>query len=242
MSSKQEIEEQLRDAGIPISGTAIRSAEGDNFYYVFVEVHRDARGRLVPSNAKLMATKAYFQEKGYLIDFLLKDATVRDAEVGLRATLLYSFGELLRNSFLAFQANEAFVWVDPKRQLTEHELNEVGRKAKVFLDDVGLKLSQITTTWGENLPSKTICISVLRQAAPATTEELVGLLRGAEFIVPSKNWMTRRLDALRKAGLVVRMRSGRYTLTLQALKGLGTVKGRRSPDISRLLALAGKHG
>ena len=242
MSDAREIEGYLRAAEIPVSGSAIRGVEGSNFYYVFVEVRRDVRRRQVPTNSHLKAVKERLKEKGYLVDFLLKDATMRDVEAGLRATLLYSFGESLRNSFLSSRAKEAFVWVVPKRQLTDTELGEIGGKARLFLDEVGLTLAEITTTSGENLPSKTRCIAMLRQVAPATSAELAGLLREADFVVPSDDWMTRRLDVLRKAGLVVRMKSGRYALSLRSLKGLGTVKGHSSADLSRLLALASKGG
>jgi len=242
MLSAQEVEQFLLAAAIPVSGSAIRDAEGDGLYYVFVEVRRDARGRQEPSNTTLDAIKALLEEKGALVDFVLTDGAKRDAEAGLRATLLHSFGGAIRNSFLSSETREAFVWVVPKRQLSDTELDEIGAKAKVFLDDVGLKLGNITTTTGENLPSKTRCMTMLRQVAPVTCSQLAELLRQREFVVPSDDWMTRRLDALRKAGLVVRMKSGFYAVSLQALKGLGTVKGRTSPDVSRLLALASTRG
>jgi hypothetical protein len=242
MFSTQEVEQFLLAAGIPISGSAIRDSEGDDLYYVFVEVRRDARGRQEPANTTLDAVKVSLKEKGTLVDFVLTDGTMRDAEAGLRATLLHSFGKLVRNSFLSSKTREAFVWVVPKRELSDADLEEIGAKAKLFLEDVGLKLKHITSTTGENLPSKTGCMTMLRHAAPVTSLQLVELLREKGFVVPSEDWMTRRLDALRKAGLVVRMKSGFYAVSLQALKGLGTVKGRASPDVARLLALASKRG
>jgi hypothetical protein len=234
--------DQLQAAGIPVSGSVIRGADGDNHYFVFIDVQRDARGRQIPTRAKLEAAKELLREKGDLIDFLLRDAATHDIEAGLRATLLHSFGELLRNSFVSSWAKDAFVWVVPKKQLTDPEFDEIERKARIFLENVGLRLAQIARTWGENLPSKTKCVAMLRQVSPVSSAELARFLREADFVVPSDDWMTRRLDALRKAGLVVRMKSGRYALTLRALKSLGTVKGPLSPDLSRLLALAGKRG
>ena len=242
MRSAQQVEQFLLDAGIPVSGSAIRDSEGEGIYYVFVEVRRDIRGRQEPSNAALDIAKATLGDMGATVDFILTDGTMRDAEAGLRATLLHSFGGSVRNSFLSTRGREAFVWVVPKRVLGDAELNEISAKAKIFLEEVGLVLRQLTTTTGENLPSRMRCLATLRQAAPATHLQLAVLLRGQGFVVPSDDWMARRLDVLRKSGQVVRMRSGRYAVSLAALKGLGTVKGPSSPDISRLLALASSRG
>lgn len=242
MLKAQDVERILLADGIPVSGSAVRDSVADGRYYVFVEVKRNARGRQEPANAKLHSMKASLQEKGVLVDFILTDGARRDAEAGLRATLLHSFGGAVRNSFLSSEVRNAFVWVVPKRQLTDDELDSIGQKAKVFLDEIGLELVHVTTTTGENLPSKTRCMTMLRQVAPATSAQLAVALREAGLVVPSDDWMTRRLDALRKAGLVVRTKAGCYALTLPALKRLGTVKGQASPDVSRLLALAWRHG
>ncbi|MBB2804732.1 hypothetical protein [Xanthomonas arboricola] len=243
MFDVREIEKFLLSAGIPVSGSAIRDVEEGSRYYAFVEVRRDPRGRQEPSNAVLDAAGATLRESGIFVDFVLADGTMRDAEAGLRATLLHSFGGAIRNSFLSSTTRDAFVWIVPKRQLGDVELDAISAKAKVFLSEVGLTLKSLTTTTGENLPSNTRCLAMLRRVAPATSLKLTQLLREKGFVVPSEDWMTRRLDALRKAGMVIRMKSGNYAISLQALKALGTSKhGRDSPDVSRLLALASKHG
>jgi len=242
MISGPDLEKRLIAAGIPVSGSAIRDSDTDSSFHVFVEVRRDGRGRQEPSNSKLQAVKEQLNALGVLVDFVLTDAMMRDAEAGLRATLLHSFGAILRNSFLAKDGREAFVWVVPKRQLIKEELDEVSAKARILLSELGLELAHITPTTGENLPSKTRCLAMLRLVAPATSETLSANLRTAGFVVPSEDWMVRRLDGLRKAGQVVRLKSGFYTVTLRTLKDLGTVKGRASPDLSRLLALVKPHG
>lgn len=242
MRNAQDVQKFLLEAGVPVSGVAIRDSEGDGIYYVFVEVRRDTRGRQEPSNAALDVARATLGDMGATVDFILTDGTMRDAEAGLRATLLHSFGGSVRNSFLSTRTRDGFVWIVPKRALNETELDEISAKARLFLEDVGLTLRQITTTTGENLPSRTRCLAMLKQASPATSPQLAELLREQGFVVPSDDWMTRRLDVLRKSGQVVRMRSGRYAVSLAALRGLGTVKGRASPDITRLLALVNHRG
>jgi hypothetical protein len=242
MLSSLDVEGQLIAAGIPVSGSAIRDSESGNSFYVFVEVRRDGRGRQDPSNSQLETAKETLQGLGVLVDFVLTDAMMRDAEAGLRATLLHSFGAIVRNSFLAKEGRDAFVWVVPKRQLSDTELDDVSAKARVLLRELGLELVHVTLTTDENLPTKTRCLTMLRLVAPVTSETLALRLRAAGFVVPSEDWMVRRLDSMRKAGQVVRLKSGLYTVTLQTLRGLGTIKSRNSPDLSRLLALAKSRG
>lgn len=242
MLSSQEVEQFLREAGVPVAGAAIRDAEGGKIYYVFVEVRRDARGHQEPTNAALDVVKGTLAEMGVAVDFILTDGTMRDAEAGLRATLLHSFGGTVRNSFLSSKTRDAFIWIVPKRILSDTELDEIAAKARIFLSEVGLTLRQISTTTGENLPSRTRCLAMLKLAAPVTSARLAELLKKEGFVVPSDDWMTRRLDALRKNGQVVRMKSGRYAVSLETLRALGKVKGRASPDLSRLLALAANRG
>lgn len=242
MYNAEELQQFLRGEGIPVAGSVVRNSDGKDFYYIFVEIKKNARGHQEPANTALNAVKAAMAEKGVGVEFILTDGAMRDAEAGLRATLLHSFGRSLRNSFLSPSAKEASVWVVPKHKLSDEERSQIEEKARVFLKEVGLTLRHITTTTEENLPTKTRILTVLRQAAPVASPQLAELLRGMEFVIPSDDWMTRQLDGLRKAGMVVRMKSGLYAVTAQGLKGLGTVKGRSSPDVSRLLALASKRG
>lgn len=238
MINENELQRVLTEMGVPVSGAIVRNLEGDDSFRIFVEVARDSRDRQIPSNLQLNYAKDQIRQMGADIDFILKDATLRDAEAGLRATLLHSYSELLRNSFLTKDERRAFVWLVPKRQLSENELNDIEAKSKSFLAELDLDLAHLNLTSGENLPSKTRCLSTLRLIAPAPPVRLVESLRKSGFVIPSDDWMARRLDALRKAGLVIRLRSGSYVLTLLALKSLGTAKGRNSPDVARLLALA----
>ncbi|WP_312315625.1 hypothetical protein [Stenotrophomonas sp.] len=242
MLSESEVVRHLTDAGIPVSGTAVRDSETAGSFQVFVEFERDQRGRQIPSNAQLDSARASLFDLGVSVDFILTDALMRDAEAGLRASLLHSFGSIVRNSFLAKDGRDAYVWIVPKRQITAEEVVGITAKSRALLAEMGLNLSNMALTTGQNLPSKTRCLSMLRLVAPVTSDALAGHLREAGFVVPSADWMVRRLDGLRKAGQVVRLRSGLYTLTLQALKGLGTVKGRCSPDVARMLALASHRG
>ncbi|WP_336684309.1 hypothetical protein [Stenotrophomonas maltophilia] len=238
MIELEALSDFLSERLVPVIGAIARDSSPAGAYYVFVEVQRDARGRQEPSNAYLAEVRQSLAALDTPVDFILVDGATRDAEAGLRATLLHSCGSFLRNSFLAVDGVSAVVWVVPKRVLTDEELTQVSDKASVFLESVGITLRHLASTSGENLPSKTKCLAALRQIAPATVASLADSLRYQNFVVPSHDWMSRRLDALRKSGMVVRLRTGGYVLSLQALRALGTIKGRGSPDVARLLALA----
>lgn len=177
-------------------------------------------------------------EQGVGVEFLLTDAHAQDVEAGLRATLLHAFGGSVRNVFASVQGPKASIWIEPKHQLAEDELSAIKNRASKFLDEVGVRLEFLTTTVDENLPSVYLCLRVIRQHAPIDPLKLTELLRVRGFVIPSDDWLLRRLDAMRRSGRLVRQDGGRYSLTLAALRDLGTVKGRSSPDISRLLALA----
>ncbi|MCA8054407.1 hypothetical protein [Burkholderia cepacia] len=238
MFDKEQVASVLAAMDIQIAGAIIEpSAAGDNFF-VFVSVGRDTQNRQVPSNKRLHDAKRELANLGAAVEFLLTDAKAQDIEAGLRATLLHSFGEDIRNVFLSTDGHLAHAWVDPKRTLSATAIDAMKKKAAIFLTEFDLSLDSLTTTTGENLPSAFACLSVLRLKAPMAARELLEELVRRKFTVPSQAWLDHRLDALRRNGKIVRLESGQFVLTLRALHELGTAKHRNSPDLSRLLALA----
>lgn len=238
MLDQSEVMNFLSALEIPVHGALVQDAAQDGRLYVFVTVTRNSENRQVPSNAALQGAKEQLGLLGAKVDFVLIDGQQRDIETGLRATLLHSFPNEIRNSFLSLVKNNATVWLDAKRELETGTLTEIKEKIKVFLDQFEMVLESLDTTSGQNLPSKTVILRAIRQLSPVSVESLAGHLTGRDFSVPSRDWMVRRLDAIRKSGLIVRLHSGLYTLSLNGLRLLGTAKNRSSPDISRLLALA----
>jgi hypothetical protein len=238
MLDQAHISRMLEALEIPIAGAIIEpSAAGENFF-VFVAVTRDSENRQVPSNRKLHEARQALSVLGATVEFLLTDAQTQDIEAGLRATLLHSFGEDVRNIFLSTENNVAHAWVDPKRALDSAAIAAMQEKARIFLKEFDIPLGSLNTTTGETLPSALACLRVMRQLAPVTASALKDELMRRGFTVPSADWLARRLDALRRGGKIVRLEPGQYALSLRALQELGTIKGRSSPDIARLLALA----
>jgi hypothetical protein len=241
MPSASEVLEILDGLGIAVTGSIVNDAAGSGRLYVFVGVVRDSENHQVPSNRKLIEAKAILAERGVDIEFILTDEQQKDAEAGLRATLLHSFGGVLRNVFLSTEGRRANVWLDLKTAVESQSLTEINAKAAVFLNEVGLELQALSATASQNLPSKTACLRTIRQLAPVLPSRLITDLRAREFVIPSDDWMARRLDLLRKAGVVIRLQDGRYALSMAGLTALGSAKDASSPDITRLLALAHGH-
>ncbi|MEO6280064.1 hypothetical protein [Roseateles sp.] len=230
----------LMERNLEVIGSIVKDSGPQGITFVRIAVRRDAENKQRPSNRLLIDIKAALKDAGHDVEFLLSDSLGVDVEGGLRATLMHAFGPEVRNVFLSLQGSVGNVWVESKRALSESALNAIRGRAKIYLAELTLELGAFALTNAENVPSDTVVLKVLRQIAPATTEQVVQLLVERGFDVPSDDWMKRRLDALRKVGKIVWLTQGKFACSLNATRALGTIKGRGSPDISRLLALARK--
>ncbi|MCE4535804.1 hypothetical protein LXT12_00835 [Pelomonas sp. P7] len=229
----------LMSRGLDILGSIVKDSGPQGVIFVRIAVVRDGENKQRPSNRLLSEIKEELRNVGYSVEFLLSDPHGIDMEGGLRATLMHAFGSDVRNVFLSLNERSANVWLEAKRRLDESALGAIKTRAVLYLADLSITLSGFTLTTNENVPSDLVILKTLRQIAPATEGEVKRML-GRRFDVPSDDWMKRRLDALRKAGKVVWIAEGKFACSLVATRALGTIKGRGSPDIARLLALARK--
>lgn len=227
----------LDSHGVRLSGEPIIYSEQPDHVYLYIHVSRDSSNRQVPSNMSLKALHESLLEHGISADFLIFDSKSQDVEAGLRATLLHSFGGDVRNAFLSIAKNNVRVWIDPKRQLSEATWREISKKATIFLSQLDLELDSIALVTGENLPGALVLLRAIRQLAPVAIPHLRDHLLEKGFSVPSEDWVKRRLDNIRRNGRIVRLQDGSYVLSLRCIRELGTEKNKRSPDITRLLAL-----
>lgn len=232
-----DVERVLVEHGVATTGLTVGDA-ASGLTFVFVKVHKDIENKQRPSNKKLSEVKDVLRLKGHKIEFVLIDAVARDLEAGLRATLLRAHGDDLRNVFLSVIGRRATLWIDPKRHLSDAIVDAIRRRASVLLEAGNIDLEAIESTVGSNLPTNTACLQTLRQIAPASMELLKAVLIERRLNIPSDDWLRRRLDSLRKAGSVVRNEDGTYALSGMALRSLGSGKGRASPDVKRVLAIA----
>lgn len=241
MPSVDEIGAEIGSAGIESLGPIILGDDGVTVI-VTVLISRDTSGRRSPSHAALQEADRRLQRMGLRAEFILRYEEAEQIESALRATILHAHADHLRNIFLSLDSSVADVWIEPKGPLTHEDLKEIERRARTFLELFDLRLSRMLLTSEEVLPSKYVLLTTVRKFAPVSVDELARKLEGAGISPPSIDWLTGRLDGLRKAGDVVRLGTGRYALTKSSLHRLGTTKDRGSPDISRLLALARRDG
>lgn len=235
------ISERLAHEGITIIGSIVQDRTDENHIFVYVPVTRDSENRQNPSNRLLKkAQEAIKSAEGVTIEFLLSDGASQNTEGGLRATLLHAFGADIRNVFLSIDGRFADVWFDQKRELVEDVLAEVERKTRIYLTGLGIDLRSLLTTSNENLPGKLACLNAIRLLAPTDASELCRELVRRDFKIPSEDWLNRRLDILRKNGLIIRLSTKKFALSQLALASLGTKKEGKSPDVSKLLAMARK--
>jgi hypothetical protein len=232
------IESALKANGISPSGRLAEDIFDEKHFYVFVDVFRNSENMQVPSNKKLNDIKSQIADIGINVEFILTDATKRSIEDGLRASMLHSFPETIRNSFLTISGAETRVWLVPKAAINDDLLKEINQKIGIYLAVFDIEDFSIELTSAANLPSRIVCLAVIRNNSPTNLENIIEILRRRHFTIPSEDWMSRMLDVLRRNGMIIRSKGGMYSLSLAGLKALGTSKGRRSPDITRILALA----
>jgi hypothetical protein len=238
MLNSNEITAFLQERNIVVSGVPIKDKEIENRFFIFTAVSRDSENRQIPSNKKLDEARQQLAEHSVIIEFLLTNPQSRDIEAGLRATLLHSFGNDLRNIFLSLEKSKASIWLDPKRNLETGTLKLIEEKSRIFLKEFEIEIQSVSLTTNENLPGLLISLRAIRQTAPVDLPTLSQELVRRGFTVPSEDWLRRKLDQMRKTGKVARLEDGRHVLTLSSLRELGTVKGRSSPDVQRMLAIA----
>lgn len=237
MTDLSSIKRDLENLGFQLKGEVIGDPDNPKKLFATILISRDAEGKQQPTKLRLNEARSYFEGREISLHFILYDTATSDLETGLRATLMLVFPSL-RNVFCSINDGRASVWVEPKVQLKEIEFNEIKIHTKSFFQLVGIHLEVIQSTSEERIPTKTAMLDSVRIIAPTDRAALTERLRAKNFVVPSEDWLKRRLDSLRKSGAIVVGADGKISLSLRTLRSLGTKKNARSPDITRLLALA----
>jgi len=237
-----ELPELLRKAlqrdGAQLAGEVISNPAVEGGLFIPLRVSRDAAGKQRPSHKELANLRNDLATIGFSAELLIIDEQTKSIEEGLRASLLSSFPDFVRNSFVTTIELVAHVWIDEKRIILDNERNSIESLAQQYVEITELRGYHLYFMRDELLATNTEVLSIVRKQAPIGCEELCEILQDRGFSVPSLDWINRKFDALRKAGLLLRRSDRSYVLTSEGLRRLGTRKNRNSPDISRLLALA----
>jgi len=238
MSEIEQVTTTLLSKGIPVLGKIIQNPSTAHGYFAQVQLTRSPDGTKSPSGRALALARSSLLDLGYAIDFILIDEGSRNIEESLRASLLSSFPDNVRNSFFSPDENGPQAWIEFKKQPDTEVLPRLKEHLSKFAELFSLPGLSMTQFGEANTATKTEVLAILRQLAPADVSTLAGKLADQGFSIPSLDWVNRCLDSMRKSNLVLRRRDGCYVLTMEALRRLGTRKDRRSPDVRRLLALA----
>lgn len=238
MTDVARIAALLTEMDLPVVGTIVSNPSSSNAYFVPLRLTRRPDGRKSPSGRALAAARSSLLELGYVADFILIDEKARDIEESLRASLLSSFPDDVRNSFFTPGKRHPQAWIEFKRSPDAGTTRRLVEHLRKFADLFSLPSLAMTPIGEADTATKIEILSAVRQLAPVDAATLARELAAQHHDVPSLDWTNRRLDALRKSNLVLRRGDGTYVLTTEALARLGTRKGPRSPDVSRLLALA----
>lgn len=238
MTDVERIAALLKDKDLPIMGEIVSNPSTPSGYFVPLRLTQLSGGGKSPSGRALARARSNLAELGYVIDFILIDEETPLVEESLRASLLSSFPDDVRNSFLSADNGSPHAWIEFKRKPNTEIALRLDEHLRKFADLFSLPNLSMTAIGEANTATKIEILSAIRQLAPVDAPTLGRDLAGKGHDVPSPDWTNRRLDALRKGNLVLRRHDGTYVLTTTALAQLGTRKGPRSPDVRRLLALA----
>lgn len=238
MSNTDVIINTLREQDIIIEGDIVENPATPNGYFVPLRIHSRLRHGKRPSGQALSIVRSRLLELGYAVDFIFIEDEDKNIENSLRASLLNSFPDEVRNVYFSTTKGTPQIWIDFKRQPTEEISNRLKAHLEKFSDIFALSRWSFAELGDAKTATRIEILSIIRQLAPVQLSTLTKALTDHGYAVPSPDWMNRRLDALRKTSLVIRRQDGSYALTTEALAKLGTRKNRRSPDIQRLLALA----
>jgi hypothetical protein len=242
INDEEKISEFIAKQGLTLAGAIAANPLVPNGYFIPLRVTDERAGRRTPSARTLAKTKNDLYNLEYNVEFILIEEKSNNIENLIRASLLASFPEHIRNSFYSQWSGKPQVWVEFKRQ------PDIGIKSRIeaHLEKFGELFSlpglRMTLLGEIETATKLEVLAAVRQLAPIGPEALAEALRTDGLHIPSLDWTIRRLDSLRKSNLVLRRSDGAYVLTREALSRMGTIKGRRSPDIRRFLALARRGG
>lgn len=163
-----------------------------------------------------------------------------DVEAGLRALLERNLPGKFSNLAVSFPtSNSADVWGFMNENGTNTEVESVRALIEQYLKEA--KFSSINVQVSGAAKPQPSLVAILRSVkthAPAELSQLLADLDVRGFGCPSDRWLSAKLDAARKSGLVIRSQPGKYTLSLEGLSAVPVSTRKTSSDIDRVLALA----
>lgn len=243
MSELLQIQQYLAARGIgyamPVSLSSISGV-------LVIEVPRDRVGDTASkdrTSRRQLAFVAKSLEKkfGKRVVVTLRDAqALDDVAVALRAVLKRLFPQVVTDVHVSFvTATLAAVWIESTTIADAELASQLQRATMSELARFGISCHAFELV-GPLLPepSTPAILRSVKILAPASLERINSDLRKRGFSCPSESWLSYKLDAARKRGLVVRDQQGKFTLTGDGLEVVPWNRSASSTDVERMLALA----
>jgi hypothetical protein len=199
------------------------------------------------SNRQLTDIRKKIQEKLEInVEFLIQKSSDEEIiEDGLKFLLKEHFPALNLDCFISCPHPDVFdVWLNYEPSMeeqVENTLKSIVIKITDYLNLLSKTLGEIHRIQPDiKLPSLALILRVIKICAPSTPDLLEAEIKSKGFIVPSPQWLRKKLDLLRKQGMIIRQKDDSFVTTELALKIIPHGRYRSSSDIDRALALGRK--
>ena len=170
-----------------VVGDIVSSPSTQNAYFVPLRLTRRADGGKSPSGRTLATVRSNLLNLGYLVDFILVDEETRDVEESLRASLLSSFPNNVRNSFLSLDQENLRAWIDFKALPDAKTTRRLEEHLRKFAELFSLPTLFMTPIGEADTATRIAILSAVRQLAPVDVGTLTKELAARGHEVPSRD-------------------------------------------------------
>lgn len=126
--------------------------------------------------------------------------------------------------------------------LESKEQDDVERFSLQFLTSMKLALKGVEYNDIVGVePSLMVILRALKSTYPITLEHLTSYLIKQNYYIESIEWLSKKLDLLRKKDFLVRSLDGMYRLTHYGIEQVPVTRSRTSSDVERILTIAKRH-
>ncbi|EMX2133424.1 hypothetical protein AAGT46_002819 [Citrobacter werkmanii] len=140
-----------------------------------------------------------------------------------------------------FNANDINVIVFCKG-LDSKEQVDVERLALQYLTSIKLVLKGVEYNDIVGVePSLMVILRALKSTYPINLEHLTSYLIKQNYYIESIEWLSKKLDLLRKKDFLIRSLDGVYRLTHYGIEQVPVTRSRTSSDVERILTIAKRH-
>ncbi|WP_143285979.1 hypothetical protein [Burkholderia pseudomallei] len=239
-SSEQDVMDVLGDHQQLVK--SIRIADGTIFLSMDAQRVASSAHEQNQTSRRQLAYLAKVLEARFNMDVhiaLSSDEANERIEALLRDTLTRAFpGEVSEVTVGYVEADQGVVWIDAGNVKSVERANAIRGAAQAVLTALALPRSAIHVQ--APVAQEPTVVAILVQAkilSPATLNDVYTAL-AQNFWMPSEDWLSTKLDTLRKKGYLLRDRDGRFHVTELGL--LTVPHGRRasSTDVVRALRLS----